>query len=219
MKRNEVVTIEGKAGEYTGFSNLTNYHYFSMYDGSVIKLSEEELDLAFPDRDKNEASELNSINETLVVVTYPDKKNQHVTTIAEIKERFKEEQPGWLSMFINSILETGAGFTRFGKYKRANPAFVVCPNCEGTGTWVCVAQLYDGEKFIPQPGVTMNCNVCNGAGVVDPVEQAKKKEEADAFWCDCKEDHGVTFFDDGEGTMCHKHHYVCNNCGKVQQVG
>ncbi len=37
------VEIDGKGGEYTGFSFITWKHYFSMYDGSVIKLSEMEV--------------------------------------------------------------------------------------------------------------------------------------------------------------------------------
>lgn len=35
---NNAVTIHGKRGEYTGFSNQTGMHHFSMYDGSVIRL-------------------------------------------------------------------------------------------------------------------------------------------------------------------------------------
>lgn len=40
--KNTIVTIEGNRGEYTGFSRIQGKitHYFSMYDGSVIKLSE-----------------------------------------------------------------------------------------------------------------------------------------------------------------------------------
>jgi len=32
------VTINNKRGEYTGYSDITKKHHFSMYDGSVIKL-------------------------------------------------------------------------------------------------------------------------------------------------------------------------------------
>lgn len=38
--KNKVVTINGKRGEYTGFSYVTMKHHFSMYDSSVIKLGE-----------------------------------------------------------------------------------------------------------------------------------------------------------------------------------
>ena len=40
--KNKIVSINGKRGEYTGFSYITMKHHFSMYDGSVIKLSEME---------------------------------------------------------------------------------------------------------------------------------------------------------------------------------
>lgn len=36
----KIIEIKGKKGEYTGFSNISCCHHFSMYDGSVIKLSE-----------------------------------------------------------------------------------------------------------------------------------------------------------------------------------
>jgi len=37
------VEIDNKPGEYTGYSFVTWKHYFSMYDGSVIRLSEMEV--------------------------------------------------------------------------------------------------------------------------------------------------------------------------------
>ena len=39
ISKNKKVTINGLTGEYTGFS-YPGLHYFSMYNGSVIKLSE-----------------------------------------------------------------------------------------------------------------------------------------------------------------------------------
>lgn len=37
--KNSIVTINGKRGEYTGWSRINGaiIHYFSMYDGSIIK--------------------------------------------------------------------------------------------------------------------------------------------------------------------------------------
>ena len=43
MAKNLSVKIDGKAGEYTGYSFITWKHYFSMYDGSVIRISEMEV--------------------------------------------------------------------------------------------------------------------------------------------------------------------------------
>lgn len=53
---NKIVAISGKRGEYTGFSYITMQHHFSMYDGSVIRLSELEtirlfgIDFVNPDK-------------------------------------------------------------------------------------------------------------------------------------------------------------------------
>lgn len=42
-----------------------------------------------------------------------------------------------------------------------------------------------------------------------------------AFWCQCGNPSGdVTFYeDDSRSKVCTKHHYRCNDCGKVVQVG
>ena len=57
-------------------------------------------------------------NKIRVKVSYPDGKNEHETTIGELRERFKAEKKEWLEQFINSILRYGEGFSRFGKYTR-----------------------------------------------------------------------------------------------------
>ena len=54
--KNIIVTIQGKRGEYTGFSWITMKHHFSTYDGSIIRLSELEtiklfgVDFVNPDK-------------------------------------------------------------------------------------------------------------------------------------------------------------------------
>ncbi len=40
---NTRVEIRGVPGEYTGLSFVTGKHYFSMYNGSVIRLTEPEV--------------------------------------------------------------------------------------------------------------------------------------------------------------------------------
>lgn len=96
---------------------------------------------------------------------------------------------------------------------------ITCPSCEGKKTQTIIAQLLTTKGLANQPPVTINCINCDGKGVVDAKEQKRRDEANDAFWCKCKEEHGVTFYDDGEGHLCTKHHYVCNNCHKVVQVG
>lgn len=96
---------------------------------------------------------------------------------------------------------------------------IECPLCKGKKTWECIARVLDSKGWSNAPAVTMPCHVCNETGKIDPVKYAKDAEDNDNFWCSCEQDHGVTFFDDGESEMCTKHCYVCNGCGKVQQVG
>lgn len=51
-----------------------------------------------------------------VLVTYPDGKNEHTSTIGELKERFKEETAQWLMNFLFNIINTGKGYSNFGEY-------------------------------------------------------------------------------------------------------
>lgn len=98
-------------------------------------------------------------------------------------------------------------------------SIITCPTCKGKKTQTIIAQLFTDKGLIPQPPVDIDCMNCEGTGVVDSVKQKQREEAEDAFWCKCEDDHGVTFYDDGEGDACHKHHYCCNKCGKVVQVG
>ena len=43
-------------------------------------------------------------------------------------------------------------------------------------------------------------------------------ENEDA-WCQCDDHHDVTFHDDGENDECYKHHYRCEACKKITQIG
>ena len=108
----------------------------------------------------------------------------------------------------------------YGYYIFAKEGDQVCPNCKGSGKWDCVATIIDKAGPRLAPAVRMNCFTCEGLGKVDPIEQERKKKEADDFWCSCGNPSGeVDSFDDGEGEMCFKHHYCCRDCGKVYQVG
>jgi len=51
-------------------------------------------------------------------VTYPDGKGEHITTFAEIHEKFKDERPEWLQNFVSRLIMTGTAYTNFGgKYE------------------------------------------------------------------------------------------------------
>lgn len=97
---------------------------------------------------------------------------------------------------------------------------IECPLCKGKGTWECIATIIDHTGSHKAPAVNMPCHVCNSTGKVDPVKLEEDRKAEEAFWCSCGNPSGsVSFFEDGEGGMCAKHHYVCDDCGKVAQVG
>jgi hypothetical protein len=94
----------------------------------------------------------------------------------------------------------------------------VCPSCKGTKQMTVVAQLYTDKGMVPQKPVVMDCFNCKGKGYLTDAERIQKEQE-DQLWCKCKKDHGSTFVDDFQSDVCDKHHWTCNHCGKVTQVG
>ena len=91
-----------------------------------------------------------------------------------------------------------------------------CPTCKGTGqveTTVTTCGSNEIEKYdIP-------CHVCNGRKEISKKEWQAHKDMMN-LWCDCGNPSGeTTFYDDGEHPKCSKHCYVCNDCGKIVQVG
>ncbi len=98
---------------------------------------------------------------------------------------------------------------------------ITCPTCEGKKTWACIAKLYTSNGFVDQPAVMMDCRTCGGKGELTEQAYADKMEEkrqSDEMWCRCGEEdkYGSTHHPDSEGM---KHHYTCNSCGKITQIG
>lgn len=98
-----------------------------------------------------------------------------------------------------------------------------CPTCKGTKQRTIVAQVFTSEGFKPEPPVTMPCSNCKGTGFLTQ-EQIDKKAAEDAIWCKCEGHTDVTYHEDGsgkryEGFIVNKHHYSCNQCGLIQQIG
>lgn len=51
-------------------------------------------------------------------------------------------------------------------------------------------------------------------------EYRKAAKEAEKLWCKCgNPSEETTFYEDGEGELCVKHHYICDDCGLIWQVG
>lgn len=55
----------------------------------------------------------------------------------------------------------------------------------------------------------------------DSVEDYKAAlRKADAYWCKCgNPSKQTTYYDDYEGELCDKHHYTCDDCNLIFQVG
>ena len=71
--------------------------------------------------------------------------------------------------------------------------------------------------------VTVTTHHLDGPPTVETVELALPDiEEPKDFWCDCTESPGSDFHDDvydDDGRRTEKHHYTCQACGKVTQIG
>lgn len=89
-----------------------------------------------------------------------------------------------------------------------------CPTCTGKKT--ITATIVEGSK---ETAFVMPCHSCSGQGTV--TETVKRQiNRAVESWCRCGNPSGGTrFYDDGQHAECRKHHWRCNDCGKIVQVG
>lgn len=53
------------------------------------------------------------------------------------------------------------------------------------------------------------------------LENAKIEKEREAkLWCKCDNDeYGSRYINDNVSKVCDKHHWVCNKCNKITQIG
>ena len=90
-----------------------------------------------------------------------------------------------------------------------------CSTCAGTGKITIQVSEYPNP---PKPCV-LDCIDCDGAGLITPekgVALRRLRERMKTFWCKCSSPSHTTFHDD---TPDAKHHWTCDDCGKVTQVG
>ena len=83
-----------------------------------------------------------------------------------------------------------------------------CPICKGVGKQI-VSFIEFGK---PEQSFESICVTCNGMKKVS-VNYAKAVEN---FWCKCEDQTDVRYVDDAAGV---KHHWLCNRCDRVTQVG
>ena len=96
---------------------------------------------------------------------------------------------------------------------------IKCPTCKGLEKQTIIAKMLTSKGWHNEPPVTVTCILCGGEGEVDPIEMEAIKRIQDNFWCKCKDRDNVRYVNDYEDERCDKHHYRCNHCDKVVQVG
>jgi hypothetical protein len=91
-----------------------------------------------------------------------------------------------------------------------------CPTCKGSGKQNITFHSSEGINIS-----LITCIDCNGNDLTNEqvLEIIKFKDYQNSIWCSCGNKHGVHYYEDGEGKLCYKHHYVCNDCKLIVQIG
>lgn len=82
-----------------------------------------------------------------------------------------------------------------------------------------VVTVYETGKTAQK--FTITCAWCGGTGYLTPKQKAEK-EHYQNMWCECPEsedDYDWRFCPDKSCPSMRKHHYHCQKCGKITQVG
>jgi len=89
-----------------------------------------------------------------------------------------------------------------------------CPTCNGKK--VIHVELNDYNEKTKKL-IEMNCIDCQGHGTVskDQYDNLMKQKH---IWCLCFNSSGSTYVEDNVGIVS-KHHWLCNDCHKVTQIG
>lgn len=112
------------------------------------------------------------------------------------------------------------GMTPLGVKPKADDK-IACPNCEGTGKAPIQVTNVQPGKPDSVATIRITCMTCNGKGRINRTTKADQAAAFRAFWCQCGNKSGnVTYHaDDPRSKVCKKHHYTCDECQKVVQVG
>lgn len=85
---------------------------------------------------------------------------------------------------------------------------IQCHKCKGTKK-VTIKHYLNGKL---EGSFETECFTCKGTGQITQ----KQKDAEDNFWCRCKKSSGSLYVPDSADS---KHHWVCEDCGNVTQVG
>jgi len=90
-----------------------------------------------------------------------------------------------------------------------------CPQCKGDGKiTLTVKHLFSDE---PDEISKIDCPTCDGNGTVDD-ETLQLFYYEKSLWCTCGNKNGSYYVPDGKGVI-DKHHWLCNDCNKITQIG
>jgi len=110
---------------------------------------------------------------------------------------------------VNKILGKGL---RFDVSRNNTP----CKVCKGTGKQTTTITTWGSDKV---EKFESNCVWCNGTGQMTEQQLGNYNYDKN-MWCKCKDKTDAYYVPDG---VCRcgigKHHYHCNKCKKVTQVG
>lgn len=90
----------------------------------------------------------------------------------------------------------------------------ICPRCNGTKK--IEIEIHAHGK--PTQTMSVECITCDGSGEITD-EEKKAKERFDSIQCRCGNPSGNSHYvPDNQGRIS-KHHWNCNDCGGITQIG
>ncbi len=95
-----------------------------------------------------------------------------------------------------------------------------CPACNNGIITITGRSLTD-EGWKDNPPIDITCITCDGTSTISEEYKKRLGEEQDS-WHDsdvCQEEDAHYVPDNTPGALVSKHHWVCNGCRKIVQVG
>lgn len=97
---------------------------------------------------------------------------------------------------------------------------VKCPQCKGAKKITCTTTDVGPKGKRTESSFEMRCLTCDGKGMITRAAADSYQRELES-WCRCgNKSEQVTYHDDDpRSKVCTKHHWTCDDCGKIVQVG